>query len=166
MSKKRAKQEQEFYGAAVLGKFYQQGRLYITLSDQTLQSDAWLVLTPLQRSILLDLMRTIRNKFRETPPDQARKHGFTYTYSECRVLASENAFHGGMQELKRVGWVDILAEHQREAIAGPVYYAVSDRWKSYAMDDQERGKTARKRRSRQRRLDENLKRKQDLFNAQ
>jgi hypothetical protein len=104
MSRRRAKRK-EFYGAAVLGKFYQLGRLYITLSDEMMASDSYRVLTPLQRCILLDVLRTIRNKYREFLPEYARSRSFTYTYSECRVLASENAFHGALRELLRVGCV-------------------------------------------------------------
>jgi hypothetical protein len=163
MSRRRAKRK-EFYGAAVLGKFYQLGRLYITLSDEMMASDSYRVLTPLQRCILLDVLRTIRNKYREFLPEYARSRSFTYTYSECRVPASENAFHGALRELLRVGWLDVLPEHQRAAIAGPIYYTVSERWKKYTLRAEERIKLSAKTNGKKRRVEQNRERKAELFN--
>ena len=43
-----------------------------------------------------------------------------------------------MQELVRVGWLDVKIEHQHEAIAAATQYTVSQRWKEYRLDEQER----------------------------
>lgn len=154
-----------FGGGEVLIRYYQAGKLYIMVSDDYRDYIAYRVLKPMTKLILFDYLRCVRNKHASVAPDHADKHRFTYSYSECREDVSENTFHRAMRELKRTGWVDVLPETQNFGIGQPVFYTVSDKWRTYKPTEEERQTLNGYDGAKRRRLDANLQRKSAFLDA-
>ena len=137
MSKRNIKQ---FYGTTAIKKFYHEGRMFIFISDAMMESPAYIALTPSAQLILIDLIRHIRDEFRDVIQIRADKTPFTYTYAMCRVRVSENTFLAAMKQFVEKGWLNIIPEDQVMAVASAVRYRLSERWRRYTFSDEERQK--------------------------
>ena len=149
--------KRKYYGSQVVQRYYRKGNGFTMLFDEYLDTPAYQVLTHAGRLILLDVMRHIRDTYKNIPPEKAAKVGFQYTHRDCREQVSEGTFHTAMQELRRIGWVDVKAEHQHYGLASPIVYSPSTKWRDYKPTQDETAKIQRLASNRVRRMSQSRK---------
>jgi len=159
----RKKYGTQYCGTRVIEKFYGNTGMFIKLYDAILDSPAYEVLGPTSRCVLLDMFRVVRNKFRDIPPEAATQTSFTFTFDECRLNVSHNTFRKAMKELRRVGWVELKAEHQRDGVATPIQYTVSERWRDYRRSEKERADCYKRERVKDKQLRRDYEKKSGIL---
>jgi len=112
----------------------------VPLHEDLLDSPAWKALTPLQGMVLIDWYRYyvwLTKWDREPLPE-----GMTYTWSQCRVQISENAFRDAVKRIVVIGFFDRAPRLESSRPGSPQKYVPSKRWQSWS-DDVEAAKAKR-----------------------
>lgn len=125
-----------------------------------LDSVAYNVLTPMQAQILNDMLRTY---YRASNWDTAGvPGGFTYTYSQCRVFASEKTFYRAIRRICLVGFFRCPPEIQENRPAAPYRFVESADWMKYEPTVDEQSVLRKFKADKNRRLAQKKRRRTDF----
>lgn len=100
-------------------------------------SEAWLVLTPSQRNILLDWIRAYFHASSWETKDITHE-GFVYPWSACDVDVCESTFTAARQQICKVGFFESPVDLQDKVWHDGIRFIPSDRWRRYKAMPEER----------------------------
>ena len=118
---------------------YGRGR-FLMLSDELQQSAAYRVLSPIQKLVLLDMLRLYGrlSRFdREPLPD-----GFSYTFKNCLEGINETSFYDARKRLVDVGFMVRRDDLKRLTPGAPDVFSASSGWMKYQPSDAESARLA------------------------
>jgi len=132
MSKRKTYRERSipgFFGKAEKERAY-------TLPEALFTSDAWRVLSPAYRDVLLDMIMAYY-RVSTFDRDDISKTGFTYTYSQCGVDVSDGTFQPAVKRFLGLGFFKDPPEIQGKR-GKPKRYVPSDKWRRHVASKEQR----------------------------
>jgi hypothetical protein len=112
-----------------IGHFWQSNQAFTPFAIEILKHDAWRVLTPLARAVLLDLLHEYNAiTFSDHKPLAG---GLTYSYRQSRVICSENSFYTARAAILTAGWFSTPPELQGDGVIS----FIPGPWRDYKAQD-------------------------------
>lgn len=139
--------------------FFGQGR-NTPVYDELCESPAYRVLTPSERIVLVDFLRTYSRASSwdsEPVPD-----GFNFSFAHCKEVVSEKWFYSAIKRILAVGFFDCPPEIQEGKPMAPRRFVPSRRWAKYKPSATEAKQLARFENGKRKRLDRHRKRRTDF----
>ena len=97
-TQRRSKQKKKALGCR--GHFWHPRQIFSPIPFSLLKHDAWRVLSPSSRCVLLDMIHA----YNAATYGDHKSGGINYTFKTCRVACSENTFYSARTEVIAANW--------------------------------------------------------------
>ena len=128
-----------------IGYYFPRKGTFIAITHALWESDAVITLSPIQRCILVDMLRKYYKDSRIEKKDLSLE-GFTFSYRNCSIPCSDKSFYKALKEFVRRGLFELLPEHQREGLTAATRYSPTRKWKFWSDSEAVRRRDAKKQR--------------------